>query len=114
MVYPTVADLNFRNDLSNASLAKYYNIPKSKAGSELYINITTTIQNCLLEYCNTTLGGSGCIEGLQAFDTDGLSYSPSNLSSTFYIYNNDESFNSFDFCEYVPKSFNPDIGGIGV
>lgn len=110
MVYPTVADLYARNKLSNASLPKYFDIQPSTMGSPLYTNITTTIQNCLIDYCKT-LDGSGCIDDLGGFDSR---YSPSNITSTFYIYNDDESYNTFDFCQYVPQSFNPDIGGIGV
>ena len=111
MVYPTVADLYAKSNLSNTSVPDYYKIQKSQKGSELYINITTTIKACLTDYCNVTLAGSGCIEGLDAWDS---SYSPSNITSTFYIYNDYEGYNNFDFCQYVPKSLNQDIGGIGV
>lgn len=111
MVYPTVADLYARSNLSNASLPKYYDIQKSQMGSDLYINITTTIKACLIDYCNITLAGSGCMEGLDACDS---SDSPSNITSTFYIYNAYEGDNTFDFCQYVPQSLNQDIGGIGV
>lgn len=111
MVYPTVADLYARSNLSNPKLPAYYNIEKSQPGSDLYINITTTIKTCLIDYCTITLSGSGCAEGLAGVDVD---YSPSNINSTFYIYNSYDSGNDFDFCEYVPQSLNADIGGIGV
>ena len=119
MVYPTVADLAARNNLSNASLAEYYNIQKSKVGTGLSRNITTTIQKCLVDYCTTTLNGSGCKESLYAINDTS---SPLNISSSFYIYNTDYEYSyneydggyRFDLCQFVPKSFNPDIGGIGV
>lgn len=79
--------------------------------SDLYINITTTIKTCLVDYCTITLEGSGCKEELDAYDP---AYSPLNLTSTFYIYNAYEGDNTFDFCQYIPQSFDPDIGGIGV
>ncbi|CAD6591488.1 MAG: hypothetical protein ASARMPRED_005411 [Alectoria sarmentosa] len=112
MVYPTVADLYARSNLSNASLAQTYGIEKSKMGSDLYNNITSTIQACLVDYCTITLDGSGCIEALKVFNA---SASPMNINSTFYIYTDEyEGYDRFDFCQYVPSSFNPDIGGIGV
>lgn len=119
MVYPTVADLYSRGNLSNVSLAEYYNIEKSTVGSPLYTNITTTIKDCLSDYCSITLAGSGCAEAMGSVNT---TYSPLNINSTFYIYNEsntDHSYDgydedSFDICEYIPQSFNPDIGGIGV
>lgn len=117
MVYPTVADLYARSNLSNAGLPEHYNIQKSRVNSTLYRSMTGTIQKCLLDYCNTNLGKSGCPAGLEDWDKSNLMSSPSNLTSTYYIYSEDGSYNSFetfDFCEYVPKSFNPDIGGIGV
>ena len=111
MVYPTVADLYARSNLSNASLPGYFKIEKSEIESDLYINITTTIQTCLVDYCTVTLDGSGCKEGLDNYDPTS---SPLNLTSTFYIYNGYEGYDTFDFCQYIPQSFNPDIGGIGV
>ena len=119
MVYPTVADLAARNNLSNASLAEYYNIQKSKVGTGLSKNITTTIQTCLVDYCTTTLSGSGCQEYLYGVENTS---SPLNVSSAFYIYNTDyeNSYNEddggsrFDLCMFIPNSLNPDIGGIGV
>ena len=119
MVYPTVADLAARNNLSNASLAEYYNIQKSKVGTGLSKNITTTIQTCLVDYCTTTLSGLGCKEYLYAVPNTS---SPLNVSSAFYIYNTDpeNGYNeddggvNFDLCMFIPNSLNPDIGGIGV
>ena len=111
MVYPTVADLYARSNLSNVSIPEYFKISKSQMGSELYINITTTIQTCLIDYCTVTLAGSRCSEELNAYN---MGESPLNTTSTFYIYNAYEGDNTFDFCQYVPQSLNQDIGGIGV
>lgn len=112
MVYPTVADLHARSNLSDASLVETYKIEKSKMGSDLYNNITSTISACLVDYCAITLDGSGCKEALKVFNA---SASPMNINSTFYIYKDEyEGYDRFDFCQYVPSSFNPDIGGIGV
>lgn len=115
MVYPTVADLYARNKSSDISLPDHYHIKKAKMNSPLYQDITTKIKSCLIDFCTVT---SGCLEGLKQFDTsDMLLHSPTNQTSRFYIYNSNESsysFDSFDFCDYVPKSFNADIGGIGV
>ena len=114
MVYPTVADLYARNNFSDISLPDYYDIRKAKMNSPLYQDITTKIQNCLIDFCTVT---SDCSERLKRYDTNDMSHSPTNKTSSFYIYNSYESFYSsdrFDFCDYVPKSFNADIGGIGV
>ena len=111
MVYPTVADLYARNNFSNTSFLDHHGIRKAKVNSPLYQKITTTIQDCLIDFCTVT---SGCTEGLKQYDANHASYSPTNKTSSFYIYNNDESIDGFDFCDYVPKSFNADIGGIGV
>lgn len=122
MLYPTVADLYARDNLSNVSLAEHYKIEKSAVGSTLYNKITTTIKNCLVDYCNMMLDKTSCAKDLNEFNAHCSSFSPSNISSAFYIYNS--TFNScddgyqgvenFDMCEYVPQSFNQDIGGIGV
>ena len=101
MVYPTIADQYSRNNLSNASIAKSYNIQQSKNGSDLYTNITKTITNCLADYCAITLKGSGCNESRPTTDI-------------FSIDGYYQTSADFDLCSYVPKSFNPDIGGIGV
>ena len=116
MVYPTIADLYARKNPTNASasLAGDYNIQPSKMGSPLSNNIIITIQKCLMDYCNITLNGSDCSEGLRQNNASYPTSSPSNVTSTFYIYNDSEGGNIFDFCQYVPKSLNSDIGGIGV
>ena len=114
MVYSTVADLYARSNLSNPTLPEYYNIQKAKVNSPVFINITATIKNCLMDYCAAT---SGCTEGLKEYDRQYTESSPSNITSNFYIYNHNESYHvnpTFDICEYVPRSLNPDIGGIGV
>ena len=113
MVYPTVADLYARNNFSNTSLPEYYHIEKAKMDSDLYRNITTTIQSCLIDFCNVT---SGCSDGLKQYSANYMAYSPSNKTSSFYIYKYESyySIDPFDFCDYVPNSFNADIGGIGV
>ena len=114
MLYPTVADLYARNNLSDTSLPEHYNIQKANVNSSLYLNITKTIQTCLIDFCTTT---PGCTEGLNETNMYDISNSPSNITSTFYLYGHDGSgnyYNNFDFCDYVPGSFNPDIGGIGV
>lgn len=115
MVYPTVAVQYAASNLSEAEarLPLYYNIEKSTTESDLYINITTTIQTCLVDYCTTTLDGSGCASSLAGVEP---AYSPSNLTSTFYIYSQDDSEEAayFDICTFVPQSLNADIGGIGV
>ena len=115
MVYPTVADLSSRRNLSNTSLAEYYNIQPSKAGTGLSQNITSTIQTCLSDYCTNTLVGSGCTNYLHGLDN---ASSPLNMTSTFYIYSDNygeyEGNDRFDLCLFIPKSLNPDIGGIGV
>ena len=111
MVYPTVADLYARNNLSNTSLPEDNNIQKSKVNSTLYINITTTIQTCLIDFCTAT---PGCTSALNEYNEDYMMYSPSNLTSRFYLFTQAEGGYSFDVCQYVPGSFNPDIGGIGV
>ena len=125
MVYPTVADLYARGNLSQVDLARRLSIQRSRTESPLYINTTTIIRQCLIDFCGTL---RGCSQALEGFDT---SYSPYNINSTFYIYSDatyadasgvSKYTNSgleyvndvFDFCDYVPKSFNPDIGGIGV
>ena len=117
MIYPTVADLYEKGNLtpSAVNLAEYYKIEKSTVGSGLYTNITTTIKNCLSDWCNKN---PGCAEGLKNFNNNSLPYSPSNITSTFYIDDgNADNYGNeyeFDFCDYVPQSFNQDIGGIGV
>ncbi len=111
MVYPTVADLYARNNLSNTSLPEYHKIQKSKVNSTLSINITTTIQSCLIDFCTAT---PGCTSALKEYDEYDKMYSPSNLTSSFYIFYQAGRSSSFDVCQYVPGSFNPDIGGIGV
>ena len=113
MVYPTVADLYARRNLSNVHLAQQLSIEPSRIESPLLNSITTTIQKCLIDFCDTL---SGCSQALNEFN---MSSSPSNITSAFYIniYNEDNyesEYNVWDFCDYVPKSFNPDIGGIGV
>ena len=121
MVYPTVADLYARNNLSDRTLPATYNIQKAKVNSTLYINITTTIRTCLVDMCKDT---PGCTEYLDQPNEQGtwsssnmMWYSPLNLTSTFYLYSDtyrDYVSDVFPLCEYVPQSFNPDIGGIGV
>ena len=114
MLYPTVADLYARSNLSNPTLPEYYNIQKATVGSTLFKNITTTVKNCLIDYCTMTYG---CTDGLKTYDKESIGSSPSSITSNFYIYNLSESYDSyptFDFCDYVPRSLNPDIGGIGV
>ena len=114
MVYPTVADLYARSNLSNMGLPERYSIQKSKVNSTLSKNISLTIQKCLMNFCNVT---SGCVEGLKEWDTGSMSTSPSNIASTFYVSstsNTPSRGSRFDFCDYVPGSFNQDIGGIGV
>ena len=111
MVYPTISDLYARNNLSNVSLAEYYNIEKSTPGSSLYTNITNNIKTCLSDYCSITLAGSDCAEGMKDENT---TYSPLNINSTFYFYNQTDEDSRFDICAFIPQSFNPDIGGIGV
>ena len=114
MVYPTVADLYAKSNLSNHTLPESYNIQKAEVNTPVSINITTTIKDCLIDYCNAT---PGCTEGLKIYDMESLESSPSNITSNFYFYNYNSSYDShptFDFCEYVPRSLNPDIGGIGV
>ncbi len=115
MVYPTIADLYARSNLSNASLADYYNIQQSKVGTGVSRNITTTISKCLHDYCTQTLAGSGCTDYLYGLDNTST---PLNISSTFYIWSDTyyeyAGDDVFDLCLYIPKSLNPDIGGIGV
>ena len=113
MVYPTVADLYARNNLSDPTLPAYYNIQKAKVNSTLYKKVTTTIQTCLIDMCNDA---PGCSEYLNQSNRNSMSSSPSNLTSTFYLYSDtDRSYAStFPLCDYIPESFNPDIGGIGV
>ena len=113
MVYPTVADLYARRNLSlsNVHLAQQLSIEPSRIESPLYNSITTNIQKCLIDFCDTL---SGCP---RALNESSVSYSPSNITSAFYIYSEDNygyENSGWDFCDYVPKSFNPDIGGIGV
>ena len=110
MVYPTVSDLYARRNLSNVPLAQQLSIEPSRIESPLYNSITTTIQKCLIDFCDTL---SGCP---RALNESGMFFSPSNITSSFYIYENvyEDENNDWDFCDYVPKSFNPDIGGIGV
>ena len=111
IVYPTVADLYARNNLSDPTLPAHYNIQKAKVNSTLYKNITTTIQTCLIDMCNLT---SGCMEDLNNSNAYDMLSSPSNLTSTFYLVSSRYESSSFFLCDYVPESFNPDIGGIGV
>ena len=115
MVYPTVADLYARNNLSDPTLPAQYNIQKAKVNSTVYKNITTTIQTCLIDMCTAT---PGCSEYLNQSTGRNLWSSPLNLTSTFYLHSEDNrgysSGSGFPLCEYVPESFNPDIGGIGV
>ena len=111
MVYPTVADLYARNNLSDPALPAHYNIQKAKVNSTLYKTITTTIQTCLIDMCNAT---SGCMDELNRSDGYGMLSSPSNLTSTFYLVSSRYGGSNFFLCEYIPGSFNPDIGGIGV
>ena len=113
MAYPTVADLYARGNLTDPSLLLHFNIEKTKVNSTLYNNITSTIKNCLIDMCTAA---PGCTENLKAIDANGISSSPSNLNSTFYLQNQQQYGHSsyFDLCDYVPGSFNPDIGGIGV
>ena len=113
MVYPTVADLYFSNNFSDPTLPAHYNIQKAKVNSTVYKNITTTIQTCLIDMCNAT---SGCIEYLNQSSVHSMESSPLNLTSTFYLYSSAYRTytNDYPLCEYVPESFNPDIGGIGV
>ena len=112
MVYPTVANLYANNNLTNADLPAQYHILKSKFNSTLYNSMTNVIQTCLVDYCTTL---PGCIESLQGYEKES---SPSNSTSTFYMpYQSENIYQGeswFDFCEYVPQSFNQDIGGIGV
>ena len=121
MVYPTVADLYARGNLSNTSLPNDYNIQKADGNSPVYINITTTIKNCLVDYCATL---PGCTGGLKGWDLARNASSPYNLTSSFYLhkpetytsayYDDTTSSSRFDLCDYVPESLNADIGGIGV
>ena len=120
MVYPTVAALyagdnpDRLGNLSNPGLAEDYNIQKAELNSTLSINITTTIKTCLVDYCNAT---PGCTAGLKQYDANNNMSSPSNIDSNFYIYNQityQFGIPEFDICEFVPRSLNPDIGGIGV
>ena len=113
MVYPTVADLYFRNNLSDPTLPAYYNIQKAKVNSSVSINITTTIKTCLIDMCNATLG---CMESLNQSSGRSMESSPLNLTSTFYLYSDAYRTYASDYflCDFVPESFNPDIGGIGV
>lgn len=112
MLYPSLADQYATASLSNTNEYDYYKIHKAKIDSDQYKAITTTIQTCLIDYCNITLDTSRCKEGLQQFNKGS---SPSNLTSTFYHYDDTASYSStFRFCDYIPGSFNADIGGIGV
>ena len=113
MLYSSLADQYATVNVSNTEEYDYYKIHKAKVNSNQYKAITTTIQTCLIDYCNITLDTSSCKEDLQDWDKDS---SPSNLtSSTFYLYDYSSSYSStFHFCDYVPGSFNADIGGIGV
>ena len=113
MVYPTVADMYARNNLSDPTLPAHYNIQKARVNSTLYTKITTTIRTCLIDMCTDT---PGCTEYLNQSNMESMQSSPSNLTSTFYIYSDFERAYGSDFplCGYVPESFNPDIGGIGV
>ena len=113
MVYPTLADLYYRNNLSDPTVPARYNIQKAKVNSTLYKNITTTIQACLIDMCTET---PGCDENLKANSQEEMWSSPLNLTSTFYLYSDEDGGygESFSLCEYVPESFNQDIGGIGV
>lgn len=110
MVYPTVADHYARSNLSNASLPEYFNIQKSEVGSTLNQNIANTIAACLIGLCDMT---SGCTQGLNRYNAANPSSSPSNTTGSFYIWNGTGD-SSFDICSYIPGSFDPDIGGIGV
>ena len=114
MVYPTVADMYARNNLSDPTLPAQYKIQKAGVNSTVYKNITTTIQACLVEMCTAT---PGCPDYLNQSSRQSMSSSPLNLTSSFYLYSEDlrgYSSTAFPLCEYVPESFNPDIGGIGV
>ena len=114
MVYPTVADLYFRNNLSDPTLPAHYNIQKAKVNSTVYKNITSTIQTCLIDMCTAT---PGCTDYLNESNKGSNMWSsPLNLTSTFYLYSDTYRTYGSDYplCAYVPESFNPDIGGIGV
>ena len=114
IVYPTVADLYARNNLSDPTLPAHYNIQKAKVNSTVYKTITTKIQSCLIDMCSAT---PGCTDSLdQSSRGSGMSSSPLNLTSTFYLYSDTYRSYASDYflCQYVPESFNPDIGGIGV
>lgn len=112
LVYPTLADqlaatslpVNVSEFLAGLS---YVSSPK---GSALSLNITSILQNCLLDYCDTL---NGCASSLKRVSSDD---SPTELNSTFYFASShDEAYNArFDVCLFQTSSVNPDIGGVGV
>lgn len=116
MLYPSLANAYATGDLNNTETCDYYQIHKAKVNSDQYKNITTTIHKCLIDYCNNTLNTSYCKEHLQDYDNEYKYASPMNLTSAFYLDDGRTSHpsTSFSFCDYVPGSFNADIGGIGV
>lgn len=118
MLYSSLANQYATSNVTFPEQYDHYQIHKVKINSDQYKNITTTIQTCLIDYCNITLNTSRCSEFLQEWDSESdrdRDGSPTNLTSSFYRYVDTASYSStFRFCNFVPGSFNADIGGIGV
>ena len=114
LVYPAVADLYVNGSLSDSPLTDSLGIENHSQTTQTATYITSTIYNCLLDYCRED---QQCQSDLQQNHT--FSYSVFNGSiqgRARPLYTASSSIFGFDVCHYVaPFSFlNADIGGIGV
>ena len=116
MVYPTIADRYANNALSpeDQKWADQLGIQKSKTSDSLSLNITTTVHNCMYDYCYNSDTLPECREvskgHYQAYPEDSFL----NLTSTFYYpYDQGIKFD-LDLCELLQAPVNEDIGGQGV
>ena len=97
LLYPLVADLNAHNTSQWADLLGIDKRPDNQTAA----TITTTIHQCLLEYCGDDDQCKANVPGDDAF------YAVNNTSPQIF---------DFDICQYAaPHSFlDPDVGGVGV
>ena len=111
MAYPLISSSYAEKGLSakDQRLADQLGIIPGRLNSNLSIDITSSIQNCLLDYCESIPACS------QSTSTGGAS----NFTNEHRVNQTNvaeflSNSNFFDLCDYLNFPVNTDIGGIGV
>ena len=115
VVYPIVAQLyadgNLSTSAKDSALVEGLGIQKSKQGSELLNNVTSTISSCLVSLCTQSSECKECAleDGAGILTSANITAGLSSWNANFRL---QELANAL--CDSQTSGLNSDVGGIGV